>query len=155
MHGNIPSKQTWKRIVWNKAWCLEKGQWDNLVAETQYLDLYNLVTEQKGYSVWWQMADRNQTYMRRCETRVKPLSHASLLKANDSKLRRATFSLKCCVLCDLASYEDAKHMVMQCPFHIAKRMRIYDEIRILYPDLEQEVDFEVLSTAVHPCGRTF
>ena len=56
--GVMPSKAMWKCIVWERAWNMEQGHWHNLVANSQYLDLVSLVTEQKGYSVWWQMADR-------------------------------------------------------------------------------------------------
>ena len=90
---NFPSKQMWKRIVWEKALYIEKGHWNDLVADSQYLDLVSLVKEQKCYSVWGHLADREQRYMRRCETIVKLLSHASLLKADDCRLRKATFSI--------------------------------------------------------------
>ena len=50
----------------------------------------------------------------------------------------------CCTLCDLASYEDAKHMIIQCPYHEAKRSQMYDDITEMCPALEQMIDFSVL-----------
>ena len=142
--GIVPSKALWKRSVWERAWYMEQGLWDDIVANSQYLDLVNLVTDQKVYSIWWQIADKDQGYMRRCETMVKLLCHASLLKADDSRLRRSTFIMKCCTLCDHASYENLKHVVMQCPYHIDRRTQMYDELNIVCPNMEQLIDFNVL-----------
>ena len=142
--GIVPCKAAWKRNVWERAWYMEQGHWYDIVANSQYLDLVNLVTDQKVYSIWWQIADKDQRYMRRCETMVKLLCHASLLKADDSRLRRATFITKCCTLCDHAPYENLKHVVMQCPYNIDRRTQMYDELNVVCPNMEQLIDFNVL-----------
>ena len=70
---------------------------------------------------------------------VKLLNHASLFKDDDSRLRKATFGSKCYVLCDLASFENAKHMVMECLYHIENRTRMSDEFNKVCPGMNTKL----------------
>ena len=53
--------------------------------------------------------------MKCCETMVKLISHASMLKNDDVRLKAMPMFTRCCGDCDLAAVDDARHLVMQCP----------------------------------------
>ena len=97
-----------------------------------------------SYLMWQSMAYGDQRYLRKCEEMVKRLCHASLLKGNDSRLRRAPFCSRCHILCDDAAYESTNYTVMQCPFNEGKREIMFKEIDAIYPDLDAEDNFSVL-----------
>ena len=82
--------------------------------------------------------------MRKCEIMIKILCHTSLLKSDDSRLLRGTFSAKACIMCQHAAYEDARHMVMQCSAQSQLRMEMYSEIDRMVPDARQLCSFDVL-----------
>ena len=112
LEGNMISKATWKQMVWDKAWEVERRHWYDAMVENRYLDLNNLTMDHTSYSVWWIIADNNQRFMRKCEVMIKLLCHASILKGDDSRLRSAPSGFKCCVLCVNSAYESANRMVM-------------------------------------------
>ena len=84
--------------------------------------------------------------MRQCETMVRLLCHASLLKADDCRLRRATFGARMCILCHDAAYENTRHMVTQCQYHNEIRTTMQNAISELALIDGQKV-FEVLMGA--------
>ena len=50
--------------------------------------------------------------MKQCEVMVKLVCHTDKVKGGDGRLRRKPFGYRrMCIECDLASLEDAKHMV--------------------------------------------
>ena len=123
-NGRLLSKSGWKKLVWEKAWECESTEWHNHMANNLELDLVRLVSPLPSYSIWWSISDLDSRYMKRCETMVKLLCHASLLKYDDCRLSRAPFGSRMCILCDNMSYEDTRHMVMQCQFHHDTRERM-------------------------------
>ena len=135
---NVMSKDLWKKLVWERAWMSEGNQWNEyiLVAENQKFDLIKQVSAFPGYSVWWLIADHHQGYMRKCETMVKLLCHASLLKSDDVRLLKASFCAKSCIMCDNAAYEDANHMIMQCSYHSNTQLEMYDEMNRMIPNVD-------------------
>ena len=82
--------------------------------------------------------------MKRCEVMVKLLCHASALKGDDIKLRRSTFNERSCTLCQLASYDNAIHMIMQCPAHEQVRIEMYNCINRIRHELDQSCGLDVL-----------
>ena len=62
------------------------------------------------------------------------VSDSSLLKANNVRLKKETLWAKTCNRCDLSCIEDAKHIVMQCPFYEDVRIEMYNEIARLECD---------------------
>ena len=46
---------------------------------------------------------------------VSLISHSSLLKNDDVRLKRSPIAMRFCDQCDLASIDDARHMIMECP----------------------------------------
>ena len=141
---NVMSKSQWKKLVWERAWLYENNQWDLNAAENQKFDLIKQVSLAPGYSVWWSIADQFQGFMRKCETMVKLLCHASHLKCDDVRLIRASYRAKSCTLCENAAYEDVNHMIMQCSFHSDTRREMYEELNRIIPNIETMCSLGVL-----------
>ena len=142
--GHTFSKVGWKKIVWDKAWAIEDINWTEGAANNCKMDLVTMVTDKPIYSVWWSLADKFQQYMKRCEVMTKLLCHTSKLKADDSKLLRANFGERCCLLCAHLAYESTTHMVMQCDYHEVVRIEMYAEINALSRGLDRQCNLEVL-----------
>ena len=143
--GNIPSKAKWRRLVWDKAWAVENEWWDTKMREDRHLNLVRHVSDAPAYSVWWQIADDDMAYMRQCEVMVRILCHCTLLKEDDFRYKRSTFWDRACFLCDLVAPDDARHMIMQCPYHTANRVKLQDEISRVCPDFgTREVFYTIL-----------
>ena len=143
-NGALRSKTSWKKLVWDISWQKENEQISNLMRENRNMDLIHMVSPTIRYSIWWSIADIDQQYMRRCEIMVKLLCHASLLKGDDGRLRRKPFSSRCCVKCELAAYDCAKHLVMECPYQEEIRIDMYNEIDKICRDFGRYVVFPIL-----------
>ena len=142
--GHMWSKERWKQMVWEKAWQKEGERWNELKEENRFLDLINLTMEQSGYSIWWILTDYDRQYVKQCEIMVKLLCHTSMLKSDDSRLRRKPFGSRMCNACDLASPEDARHMVMGCPAQTGYRTQMFDLIGAEYGNIREQVTFSTL-----------
>ena len=142
--GIMLSKAVWKKLVWERAWDQEKQQWDDHMTNNHRFDLLKQISTEPQYSIWWMIADVNQNYMRKCEIMIKILCHTSMLKCDDSRMIRATFSTKSCIMCDNTEYEDARHMIIQCPAHSQIRLDMYSEIERYSPGASQLCGFDVL-----------
>ena len=143
-NGYFFSKNMWKKMVWEKAWNIEHTEWCEHMASNEKLDLVKMVMPTTGYSVWWMMADIDQTHMKRSETMVKLLCHTSRLKGDDRKLLRASYITKCCTQCETAAYENTWHMIMQCPAQEGIRREMYNDISSIGQNLERVCDFSVM-----------
>ena len=49
-----------------------------------------------------------------------------------------------CIGCDLASLEDAKHMVMECPSQITHRTQLCDRMQHEHPTFSERITFSIL-----------
>ena len=65
--------------------------------------------------VWWQISDANFNTMRCCETIVGLISHSSMLKVDDAKLKGSPMFSKFCSDCDHAAMDDVRQLFMHCP----------------------------------------
>ena len=148
VRGHVISKQSWKKLVWDRAWAIEDREWREVTLIHDKMELIRMVTDKPMYSVWWLLADHCQNFMKRCELMVKLLCHASRLKADDCKLLRASFMSRACPLCENASYETTLHMVMQCPYHQELRNEMYGAITDYGRVLDNACTFEVLMGGV-------
>ena len=108
------------------------------------LNLLKMVTNAPAYAISWEIADRKQSYMKRCDTMVKLLCHTSALKGDDNKLLKSSFSKRCCTLCQLASYDNATHMIMQCSAHENTRIGMYKCISKIGQDLDKVCGLAIL-----------
>ena len=66
--------------------------------------------------------------MRVCEDMARMVCGTSNLKCDDPKLRKETLSNRACTLCDFGIEENTVHLVMQCPYHEATRICMYNDI---------------------------
>ena len=142
--GTPMSKQSLEKLVWERAWVLEKAEWDEKVLNNKYFDLISRATTGPGYSIWWSIADCDQSTMKHCEVIFKLITHTSLLKSDDCRLKKLPFGSKMRNMCDLCSLVDANHVIMQCPKHESYRVNMFYEINTHY-DLENgECTLEVM-----------
>ena len=138
------SKAMWKKIVWGNAWAIEVAEWRLLTGNEPSLELINKVTIEPVYSIWWQMSDRNRSILRKCETMVRILCKATLLKDDDCRLKGQPFGSRMCIRCELGALETATHMIMQCPSNAPHRQSIHDEIRVIIPHIDPQEYLNVI-----------
>ena len=125
------SKTQWKRVVWERAWQVEKDSWlhtRNLFDEGKML---SRIMGIPGYIVWWHLSDLNHDYMRRCEIMVKLICNVSMLKSDDFKLDGCHHSVRICDKCDNFTIEDANHVILQCNYTSEIRRMMFNEIEKL------------------------
>ena len=100
--------------------------------------------DQPAYSIWWMLTDYDRQYVKQCEIMVKLLCHTSMLKSDNCRLMRKPFGSRMCNACDLASPEDARHMIMECPAQIGYRTQMFDLIGVEYEGIREQVTFSTL-----------
>ena len=88
------SKRQWKEIVWKRAWQIEEDSWNFTTRLFDDSKLISRVMGIPGYCIWWQIADDDHAYMRRCEVIVRILCNVSQLKCDDYRLDNAMYSEK-------------------------------------------------------------
>ena len=142
--GRIYSKEKWKEYVWGKAWGIENSRWDVIKEGNRYLEIVNLTVSKPEYSVWWCISDMDRRFLLQCEVMVQLVCHTSKLKDDDCKLKSRPIGERMCLACDLASPEDAIHMVAQCPAQTENRTQMYNQMRGLHPQYSDLVDLGVL-----------
>ena len=92
------------------------------------LDLISTMCEGPKYMVWWQIADNNHGLLKCCETLVRIITHSSMLKADDVRLKSLPLSARFCAQCDHSALDDAKHLILQCPSLQEMRREMFDEL---------------------------
>ena len=110
------SKRRWKDLIWSKAWVLENRDWNLrscLFKATRNIRSLNTNVQ---YLIWWQLSDLRPDLMSVCESMSKIVCKASLLKADDYRLKREPASVRACSACDLYQLEDARHIIMTCTY---------------------------------------
>ena len=121
----------WREKLWKRAWELEDVYWCVKSRCHRSLELLSEICTTTRYVIWWQLADKSPNLMRDCESMVKILCHASLLKVDDVRLKRLPVAAKFCTLCDLGSVDDAKHMVMECPSLQPRRNIMFGDMHMI------------------------
>ena len=109
------SKQTWKGMIWSRAWDLEKIFWTIQNKSHESLLLIEKVCHTPRYLVWWELSDIFPDKMGMCEIMAKLVCRCSMLKADDLRLRNLTVSYRWCEFCQFSEVEDAKHLILNCP----------------------------------------
>ena len=126
--GHVWSKYEWRKKIWEKARDLDACVWR--VNERCYhnLDLLSGVCEHSECLIWWEIANNDYSMLNRCETIVKILSHSSMLRMDDVRLKGRPIAERFCTSCDLAAPEDARHFIMECPKLQALRSCMFDRL---------------------------
>ena len=122
------SRAHWRTKLWKRAWELEDVYWCLKSRCHKSLDLLSQICTTTRYAIWWQIADKSPHLMRECETMIRLLCHASLLKTDDVRLKSLTMATRFCTLCDNSSMDDARHMVMECPGLQSRRTIMFTAI---------------------------
>ena len=105
--GHIYDKVAWKKIVWAQAWSLEDTLWKIEYNLQKCLDMVRLINPSPRYLTWWALSDKFPELINICETMARLVCHASLLWADDFRLKHLPEFLKSCPLCDLSATDDA------------------------------------------------
>ena len=134
------SRAHWRVKLWKRAWELEDVYWCMKSRCHKSLELLSEICTTTRYVIWWQIADKSPQLMRDCETMVKLICHASLLKIDDVRLKRLTIANRFCTLCDLGSVDDSRHMVMECPGLQPMRNTMFTKINAILDDYGLEHD---------------
>ena len=59
---------------------------------------------------------------------VRLISHSSMLRVDDVRLKGRPMAARFCGFCDLAAQENVRHLVMECPRWQARRNVMFREI---------------------------
>ena len=62
---------------------------------------------------------------------MKIITHASLLRSGDVRLKGSPLAARFCILCDLSEVDDVGHMVMSCPILQPERDSLFEEMRVV------------------------
>ena len=111
----IYAKSVWKNIVWKQGWSLEDTHWCLEARIHKELDLLTMLNPNSRYLTWWSLSNKylEMTYF--CEIMVRIISHASLPKCDEVRLKHLPRGNRVCSLFNLYSIEDIFHVTMQCP----------------------------------------
>ena len=135
-------KNTWKKLVWDRAWSLEDTFWRIEVNLKKELKILSNVNPSPRYSTWWALSDNDHSCIYFCETMVRLNCHASLLKDDDIRLKGQARVAKLCSHCDLGSKENAKHLVLQCPRLQGERTEMFASIELVVEHFNNVVNRE-------------
>ena len=108
------------------------------------LDIIGLTSQDYRYLTWWYLSDKYPCAMRSCEIVARLVCHASLLKADDVRLKRLNKSDRVCILCDMYEDDNVKHLIMKCP----ERTTMFREIN----NVEGRCGKDILSNSVNTLG---
>ena len=114
-------KLVWRNIVWKRAWALEDLYWRIEKHLHRSLDLLSGVNPVTRYLPWWLISDKYPKYMKDCEILAKIISHSSMLRDDDLKLKNQLGTTRMCTLCDRFEIEDARHFILICPHFTRER----------------------------------
>ena len=128
INGYFYPKEGWRRIVWNAIWKCEDE--DNLLIyrNPKPDTLLFKIIENAYYLVWWFISDVMPCKTRMCEILSSIECDTSLLKATDYRVKNKPFGFKMCHRCDLGIIENARHLILQCPFYDLERASMFREI---------------------------
>ena len=129
--GDVPQmgKNSWKKLVWDRAWNIEEIFWSSTIALCKENNLLRETVKGVGYMIWWQLSDVDHSQMRMCECMARILARASRLKCDDVNLKGLPLSYRACDKCEYFAQEDIFHIVMQCPGYQDLRVQMNEVIK--------------------------
>ena len=131
------SRAKWKEMVWKRGWELEDIHWELENRLHRSLGLMKNISVDCRYLTWWRISDKYPTLIKKCETLVKIVSHSSILRSDDLRLKNQTNVAKMCDLCNLFENEDARHMILHCTYFERERNEMFNEIDKLDANVNQ------------------
>ena len=139
--------------MWKRAWEMDVCYWAVEARCHRSLDLLSELSRGPKYSIWWHLSDGNHMLLRDCEIMIKLITHASLLKDDDVRLKGLPISSRFCVQCDHAAMDDARHLIMQCPELQDQRSAMFRELSELNGGMGDEILQAAPDTLVLLLGR--
>ena len=128
VNGHSYAKDAWRKIVWQTIWQREDEDCMLLYKQPKPDNLLFNVIGNSYYLIWWAISDAMPEKMRMCETIASILCDSSLLKTTDYRLKGKTYGYKMCHRCDLGSPEDARHIILQCPYFSDERRNLFEAL---------------------------
>ena len=123
--GHFWVKGIWKERVWKRAWALDDYYWRLQVMFHRSLETISKVCNGPKYMIWWQISDTNRDLLKQCEIMMKLISHSSLLRTDDVRLKGLPMAARFCDQCDLAAIDDVRHLVLQWPSLQEERIALF------------------------------
>ena len=134
--GHVYPKSVWKKRVWDRGWSLEDTYWCLEARLHREPDLLIRICPNPRYLIWWSLSNKYPGTIRMCEVMAKILSHASLLKCDDVRLKRLPRGNRICSQRNLYVMEDIFHITMQCSGTQQLRAAMFDEFE-QHPDVRE------------------
>ena len=125
---HLYSKEVWRDMVWKRGWTLEDTYWKIEFQLHKNLDILKGVCKECRYLSWWKISDEHPELMRKCEILARIVCHATTLRGDDIRRKRQYGVDKMCNLYDMYEQEDAKHLVLNCPYYQIERNMMLHEI---------------------------
>ena len=132
-------KSVWKNKVWSIAWGIEDQDWRLKISYFKSIKTLHEVSGEVRYSVWWRLSDDHPEKVKQCEDLVRLICGASRLKCDDPRLKNAFRVERMCEACNEYAIEDAKHVILYCPFLNHIRNEMYAMINALPNDSGQYI----------------
>ena len=128
MNGHFYSKEDWRRMVWQAIWKCEDEDYLLMYKQPKPdIILFNVI-DNAYYLLWWHISDLMPQKTKMCKILASIVCDTSLLKATDYRIKRKSYASKMCVRCELGITENARHLILQCPFYNAERTEMFNEI---------------------------
>ena len=128
LNGHLYPKEEWRRIVWSAIWKCEDEDYLLIYKNPKPDTLLFKIVESAYYLVWWYISDKMPCKIRMCEILASIVCDTSLLKDTDYRIKNKPFGFKMCHRCELGILENARHLILQCPFYEIERADMFNEI---------------------------
>ena len=135
----------WRNIVWEKLWQKEDEDCVLLYKQPNQKFLLFEIPDKPYYLLWWILADMFPGKMHMCDIMATRVCETGLLKSNDYRLKKKSFSHKICTRCNLGILESISRIVMQCPLYIEER----NELHLSLSHLNTDVATGVINDALN------
>ena len=99
-----------------------------IIPAAQNLDILKGVCNECRYLSWWKISDKHPELMKRCEILARIVCHATTLRGDDIRCKSQNGVEKMCNLCDQYENENARHLVLNCPYYQIERDKMLQDI---------------------------
>ena len=91
-------------------------------------NIRGIINSSPKYLTLWALSRKNPELIKICETMARLVCHASLLWADDIRLKHLPEYTKSCPPCDLAAPDDVRHLILQCPSSEVTHMAMFSNL---------------------------
>ena len=160
LNGHLYPKEEWRRIVWSAIWKCEDEDYLLIYKNPKPDILLFKIVENAYYLVWWYISDKLPGKTRMYEILASIVCGTSLLKDTDYRIKNKPFGFKMYHRCDLSILENARHLILQCPFYEVERANMFNEIETVndtWRDKIRNQEYDVMHVllGMQPENTTF